>query len=259
LVNYIIGNTPTGFLTLAADINGDSQVDALDVTALVNRILNIAKSDESIVSNPAWITLKEDGTVTLLSDGTLAAVQFRMNLPETSNISFTMLSDNHQIVWSRNGTSVMGIVFSTNNLPFNHGEHALFSVTHANPNEIMWDDVFAANISADRVAVYASSPLGITEHKNEFAVVVYPNPTTGTFKVRMELSAAANVETSLLDLTGRVVTMVPAKTLTQGVHEMEFDLVNKAGTGVYIMRLVGFNPATHDIVFSREVRLIVAQ
>jgi hypothetical protein len=75
----------------------------------------------------------------------------------------------------------------------------------------------------------------------------------------MELSAAANVETSLLDLTGRVVTMVPAKTLTQGVHEMEFDLVNKAGTGVYIMRLVGFNPATHDIVFSREVRLIVAQ
>jgi hypothetical protein len=46
VVNYILGETPAGFLPEAADVNGDNTIDVDDVVAIVNKILESSHAED---------------------------------------------------------------------------------------------------------------------------------------------------------------------------------------------------------------------
>ena len=43
LINKILGNSPTGFNSIVADLNGDGAINVSDVTLLINKILGTAQ------------------------------------------------------------------------------------------------------------------------------------------------------------------------------------------------------------------------
>jgi photosystem II stability/assembly factor-like uncharacterized protein len=69
----------------------------------------------------------------------------------------------------------------------------------------------------------------------EFDVTIYPNPSSGVFKVKYELSGSANVSIHIWDMTGRSVLQRNFGTQSVGSYEEEFDL-QQLPEGQYILR-----------------------
>ncbi len=80
------------------------------------------------------------------------------------------------------------------------------------------------------------------------ALSVSPNPTTGQFLVKMELSTVENVQVNIFDITGRVVAK--AEDTTSG-KQFAFDLSGEP-TGVYLLKLtIGGNTMGRRLVLAR--------
>ncbi len=259
MVNHIIGSTPPGFILAAADVNGDAVVDANDVVALVNLILSGAKGGQaSVISTPGYITLQNDGIVRFESDGTLAALQFQLNVSNANEVNLSLLAEGYQLAYGVNENTITGIIYSPNNKAFDNGEIQLFSVNGASMNGISWGDVFASNIAAERVPVYANAPTGVNDiFSNELSVSVFPNPTTGTFTAHINMPSASYVEIQLTDILGRPVVQSQKSFVTKGIYEYSFDTGSAINGGVYIVRVLGYNADGTTVTQKHDVKLMV--
>lgn len=259
IVNSIVNTPPVGFLAVAADVNGDVTVDATDVVALVNIILSGAKAGEaSVISTPGYLTLQNDGIVRFESDGTLAALQFQLNVSNANEVNLSLIAEGYQLAYGVEGNTITGIIYSPNNKVFDNGEIPLFSVNSASMNEISWGDVFASNIAVEKVEVYANAPTSITDlFSNGLNVSVYPNPTTGLFTTRINMYNAAYVEVHLIDILGRPVVQSEKTFVDKGIYEYNFDSRSQIKSGAYIVRVLGYNADGSSIVHKHEVKLMV--
>jgi hypothetical protein len=70
----------------------------------------------------------------------------------------------------------------------------------------------------------------------DFEITLYPNPTTGIFKMKYTLENDSDVGFDIWDMTGRVIEQRQIKSQSPGSHEEEFNLRNMPD-GVYIVKV----------------------
>jgi photosystem II stability/assembly factor-like uncharacterized protein len=63
---------------------------------------------------------------------------------------------------------------------------------------------------------------------------VYPNPSTGLFSVKYELTKPSDVSSKVIDVFGRVLKVETSNATEPGVHEQEFDL-GQERNGIYFV------------------------
>ncbi len=73
-------------------------------------------------------------------------------------------------------------------------------------------------ISFDDVMIRGTLATGITEHSNEIALNVYPNPATDNTTIIYTLTSETSVVISVYDITGKVISTENKGSLSQGRH-----------------------------------------
>jgi hypothetical protein len=72
----------------------------------------------------------------------------------------------------------------------------------------------------------------------------YPNPTTGTAKMRMDLKQDANVSIEVIDITGKNVIQIAERSYEIGNHTLELP-VNALPSGLYMVKINSGNSVVH--------------
>ena len=79
---------------------------------------------------------------------------------------------------------------------------------------------------------------GIADNSNkQFQFEVVPNPMNNNGKLVYSLANAANVESSVLDVTGKLIAHMNNETEVQGVHEINIGTGEQLASGIYFAKL----------------------
>ncbi|MBS4016399.1 MAG: T9SS type A sorting domain-containing protein [Candidatus Latescibacteria bacterium] len=255
MVRHLTGDTPAGFNLVAADITGGG-ITVADLTALIDLILGGASKND-VNSEVGEIYLDSDGKVLFNSDGTLTAMQFAFTSANPEMEVKLMLDTDHMV--SFNSSTGRGVIYSMNNNQIPAGEHLLMQIEKANLNLLNWGAVKAANVSHKDVDIIAAkfSATSVAGLNNGFGVSVYPNPNSGKFTARINLTAEYKVEIQLIDLIGRVVSQSPRTLLTQGEHQVDFNAAQLINGGVYILRVNLYDANAERLVNRHEEKMLI--
>ena len=69
-------------------------------------------------------------------------------------------------------------------------------------------------------------------------IAVYPNPIQTTFTIEYNLTAFANVQIDILDINGKVITMIANENQAAGNHNVIVNEAEKWANGVYLIRMM---------------------
>lgn len=100
-----------------------------------------------------------------------------------------------------------------------------------------WD--FGYTLWVDGVQFKDCTPVGIeeTNHYKPFESVFYPNPVTGSGKIRYHLHKPSEVRVQLYNLEGERVRNILLPTQNAGSHSIDLDLTDLT-SGIYMYRII---------------------
>ncbi|MBS4014161.1 MAG: choice-of-anchor J domain-containing protein [Bacteroidetes bacterium] len=260
MVSHLNGSTPVGFNIANADVNGDTNVNIADLTALINLILGGAKDSSATASeNEASIFLNKDGLVTFESDGSLIAMQFQLNSAQVCNANITlMLNTDHHI--SFNNDTGMGVIYSMNNTAIPAGKIDLFKIFDVAIATIKWGLTEASSeihtlVPIKSGSVFDTTP--VTEILSKFDVNVYPNPTAGKYSVRLVLPEDAYVEFMLITRSGGIIRQTESTLFGQGEHILEFTADSSFRSGMYFISISISDSKTRKLMRKVDEKIII--
>ena len=79
-------------------------------------------------------------------------------------------------------------------------------------------------------------PTGINENHDLPGLNIYPNPATNNFTTEFELTEAADISISLINLSGQKVQNINSLQLGVGIHKFEINAENLS-KGLYFMEI----------------------
>jgi flagellar hook assembly protein FlgD len=89
----------------------------------------------------------------------------------------------------------------------------------------------------DSLCIAVSTLVSIVNNAKNILFSVFPNPTTGKVYYGIDLDADAEVEIKVYDLSGRLVKLEKAGTLTKGKHSIETNNETLAeGTYFFVLK-----------------------
>lgn len=91
---------------------------------------------------------------------------------------------------------------------------------------------------------------------NDFSISVYPNPSNGNFNAEFTLKESSNIELSLFDISGRVVTNIPQKQYSEGKNTITVNTQNLL-PGVYILKARGYDAKSKSLLFEKGMRVMI--
>jgi hypothetical protein len=97
-----------------------------------------------------------------------------------------------------------------------------------------------------------STFLGIEDNNNAPAaddLTIYPNPASDIVTVSLNANAKADAKITLVDLTGKVVAILPVNQISNGANVFTFDVSNLS-SGIYMLNI-------QSAAFSKVEKLIV--
>lgn len=195
----------------------------------------------------------QSSNLTILGAPVNGAATFKLDLcndsdePRTYNLVLNALSN-------LNGAIVraVGVPLNGNDLgqafliPANSClEDLVITVSMDNPNsplaypnlEIMLYAPCESGISSSVfTSVYFGNALGMDDLNQVTDLQVYPNPASGTLTAAFSLTEAAEVETGLYDLAGRLVVHGQGGYMAPGTQQVPFD-VQALPAGLYLLRI----------------------
>jgi hypothetical protein len=252
-VSYALGNNPQPFCFDNADINGDGVIDVIDVVGVVNIVLGGSKSANiPIKSLPAHFFLNEKG-INFESDGTVAGLQFDLTGVEISDLQFML--QGYEFAVSKQEGQLTGIVFSFDNTPLPAGKVELFRFNRE-PINLHAGDIVAANVNANPVKVITHQEGNSLLLIEAYDVSLYPNPTHGHFSIEAFLPHTSETRISLTDIMGREIKLIHNGLLNEGTHRFESQ-GEQLSVGMYFLQVQSAPYAQGDLVFSRNIKLIV--
>lgn len=122
--------------------------------------------------------------------------------------------------------------------PFDSGNLFDFSAFDACYSE----DTQSASAAIDGGGVGAVATCGFVnvfdvDVNNALALQVFPNPTAGDLNLTFELQSADNANISIMDISGRVMSVLLQGKLNAGTHNYSFDVSNQLNRGMYFLQL----------------------
>ncbi len=248
MINYILGFNPEPFCFTNADLNSDGNINILDVVGTVNIILGAGKSNLHInADEPAYIITNRNSIV-LVSEGNLAGLQFEIEGLNLDQITLALQSHEFRIV--EKGNKLLGVIFSFDNKPLPEGRIKLFDVWSDNP--IVWGEVIAANICAEKVELNLLNENNEAPGRNELQLSVFPNPVSQHANVSYTIRQAGVISLGIYNITGGLVRTLFEGIQIAGSHKIEWNELDDNGNrvlpGVYVCRIQTAGDIESDII-----------
>ncbi len=247
IVNHIMNVVPTGgwptCVLDGVDVNSDGTVNVLDIVALVNRIMGL-KGGSTMASADIYL---ETDMIRFNSEGNVAALQFELKGANLANVKLRSSIDGFNLVYKTDGTTLTGILFSADGELLPAGTIDLMSYTGS--SLLSWGEVLGSNGAARRVEI---NRLGSV--KGEFALSVFPNPARERMSVNFRVPVDANVNLRLLDLTGRVMANITDANYTRADHRIDVSNTNLK-PGLYILQMTA--TPENGKSFRSEVKVVI--
>ena len=238
MTQFFIGIEPEEFCFNNADINQDGVINILDIISVVNIYAEgKVRPHAGLVSQDAHVFLHSDG-ISLDSDGTLAGLQFELLVDQADRLNMKLLSEKHEMIYTINGHTITGMVFSLDNSPLPEGKSRIISFDR-DAGVDSWGDVMAGNLNADEVPVHTHQD----EVTNIYELAVegfraYPNPASDQLWVEFVNKNETPVSVSLINAHGQLAAS--KRISEQGNVLLSFELGSLA-SGIYLLRIEGQN------------------
>lgn len=98
---------------------------------------------------------------------------------------------------------------------------------------------------------YVSVPQGLII--GEGGVNVFPNPAQDQFTIEYELTAKSDVEVSLVDIQGRLITKRPISSVNPGLQQIKFNTTDlNASAGTYVVQVIAGKSRFNKILLINE-------
>jgi hypothetical protein len=239
-----------------------------DASGIAN--IRITKNDDGgLGNNPIVITpaVSWNGTYWELSFNTPSFSQFRVHsvnpgnvpLPVTvTSFSGTKLESSDKLSWitsSEQNNAYFNLQHSTDGISFstiakvaskapNGNSNTALSYTATNNKPALGHNYYRLQqVDIDnKVSVHAQI-VDLIWGANGSTVSIYPNPTTDILNIDLYATAAQNTTVKLLDMSGRVIRQVQAKSAV-GMNNIQLSL-GEIASGVYTVQVYENNHLTH--------------
>ena len=206
-----------------ADVNGDGSVNVQDIILIVNMILD----SRAIDADRAEILITP-GALLLKSDGFIGGVQ--MTLHHGNNFSIDV-TDNAMVAdyrTSGNHTTVVVVVPENEEL-----------FTYVGEFEIV--DIMVVN-GSDEIDVVTPAIFTLG--------AAYPNPFNPSTSLTLDVSDAGNVNVSVYNLMGQIVSTLMGGYMNAGSYTLTWDASDQV-SGMYLVRA-----ETSGVVSTKKLLLI---
>ena len=204
IINLILDGGYDG----VADVNGDGSVNVQDIILIVNMILDSRAIDATRAE-----VIMTPGSLLLKSDGFIGAVQ--MTLQHGNNFSIDVTD--HAMVADYRTTgnhTIVVVVVPENEELFNY----------AGEFEIV--DIMVVN-GSDKIHVVTPAVFTLG--------AAYPNPFNPTTSISLDVADEGNVNVSIYNLMGQVVSTLTEGYMNKGTYMLTWD-ASKQMSGMYLVR-----------------------
>ena len=156
----------------------------------------------------------------------------------------TNCGQNWTTVWSKSGNTLKTHAPVGNNTEYVPGAAADWRKETVNLNAYKNANMLIKLKATSDYGNYAwidninvsSTALGIDDVVTKNSIKVYPNPATNMANVAFNLTNSTNVQISVLDATGRLVSMVANENMTPGNHQVQISTANLT-PGLYNVKI----------------------
>jgi hypothetical protein len=197
-------------------------------TAVATQVYNnLGNSTVKLVSKSDKACIDSISKIITVNANPVAGVMLgqTLNVAPTTPYIYTVAQQlNHTYLWSvTNGIVVAGQGTNAVTVQWIGFGAGKIQAVVSNPQGC--NDTTALTLSVTNV--------GISEIQNIHNLQVYPNPNSGAFTIKVNLSKAAHTQISLLNMLGQEV-WAESKQLIAGEQEMELN--TNLAAGVYMLR-----------------------
>jgi spore germination protein YaaH len=235
-------------VTVGPGSTNDIRYQSPSPTSTAGRIKSIVKDAagnlSAVASQDVLVDWTPSTSTVPVSDGTTADIDTTNSLTQLSANWAAAADPNSGVVayWYAIGTTpgATNIVNWTNNSLATNVTHTGLSLVNG---QIYYFSVKAEDgaglissiVSSDGQVPWLTT--GITEEANDFALAAYPNPFTSSTTINYALSAGTNVSMQLMDVTGKLVSIVNEKQ-PAGRHSTTVDAQALGlAKGIYLLRI----------------------
>ena len=240
MVSYFVGEHVETFCFNNADVNHDGVVNVLDVIIVVNIFAEGKKFPYiGMASADAHIYMHNDG-ISILSDGTLAGLQFELIINDARYTDIQLLLPYHELAYTIKGNVLRAMIFSLNNTPIPDGIAKLIAFKNET-NDWQWGGVLAGNMNADVVTVHKHTDMATSVFDGIGKVnhiSVYPNPASNRLYVEFENTSTSPVRLLLMNAMGQISKSVSISKYGHNVVMLHIDDLTK---GTYFLKLENKN------------------
>ena len=199
---------------LCADVNNDGNVDVLDIVAIVAGILNPRVSDDATQSK---LNIS-NGTASLDADGFIGAVQMTLSHGYDFSIDLTTASMVSDYRTDGNSTTLIIVAPESDELFTASSDFTIQSVIVANSNSLV-DVEMPAVISLSKA---------------------YPNPFNPSTTFSVFIPSEGFVNLSVYNVMGQLVDVLQSGNMADGYHSITWN-ASSMTSGVYFVRVESLN------------------
>jgi len=243
IVNYLLNLNPEPFLFDGADANQDGQVNVLDIVEVVNIIMGSRSSSKyamnKVEGNPQMLV---DATSIRLKNGAgIAAMQFSLtgsNITEDTRLIAGKLLGRMEYSYSVSNDTIYVVLYNLNNNPISNNNGTLFTLSEGQIKSV--NNVIASDTQGQQIMVDYTPEENIVPLK--FTVSKnYPNPFNPTTKIDYALPTESDVVLSIYNIKGQLVKRIKHENQPAGYHQIVWqgrnDNNRRVASGVYFYRL----------------------
>lgn len=236
-INYVTGQNPQPFLFDATDVNGDGQINVLDIVGIINIILHPdSYNSKAEFDQQTAIYTIEDGILYVNTPVALGGLQFNIANCNFTDIEILEAMQGFEIVNTQNPDgSLMLLAYSMSGVEVPAGKTALLRIGNKEIENIVLSDTEGHNV----IAINGDA-LGMTDIENLPAQIqkAFPNPFEREVQIEFVIGKenCHKAQLHFTDMMGRTVKVVGVSLSNTGKYIYKWNAANRPA-GIYFATL----------------------
>jgi hypothetical protein len=239
IINYILENNPLPFLFSEADMNDDNQITVADMVGVINIIIGsskMIKEGGGVYPVMGDILLKKD-VISVNCPVSITILKIELSGEDPSNIEIIPLTSGFELVTRVESNRISCILFSLSGKDFSTGINEVLKIQDASHK------LSGIKISG---ATKEGLSLRFNDYNRSFTLqhqlnlTINPNPISGVTNINIELVEDCHVNLILLDLNGKEITTIFNHQLNKGYHTLKWNFkasqTKTVTRGVYLIQ-----------------------
>lgn len=246
-INYVTGQNPQPFLFEAADVNGDGDINVLDIVGIINIILHpdLYPQRNGYEQQTAVYTV-ENGVLYVNTPVALGGLQFRLANCSYADIELLEALNGFEIVHVQNPDGSLTILaYSMSGMQVPEGRTALLRI-----GQIILDDIVLSDPEGHNVLAINGNASGVTSIEALPAQIMkaFPNPFDNEIQIEFVIGQDNHRSSNLVfsDILGRTVDAASIATPTAGRYSYRWN-AGQLPSGIYFATLLVDNTKAHTI------------